>query len=537
MENNLENFAPEFLEAEYKEQRIPQYQGNPLIEALPPSLEDTQWLETLFSVPAFREEQRQWSANERIQLIAQLSDFMVPLSRHFELAQKLDALIRQGYVGRIPRSAQSHRVFVKLHEMSQNRTTFKKSSSTAQLSSSLIGLSGMGKTTTVKRALSYMPEVIYHPRYGIYQIPYLHIETPYDGASVKGIAHSIFRKVDQLLPAANYTERYLDSRIGAETLMNHAARILHAHCVGLLVVDEIQNLENSRKNRDALMSLLVSASNELGVPIFFIGTNKASNLLSLNFRQARRSIGQSWGALKKGTHNAPDEWEYFVSALWRFQWIRTPADKSPFLTDMLYHHSQGIVDIAIKLFAATQVRAILEGGSETITAELIARVAKTELAMVEPMIEALRLNDIHALMRFDDIAPINLSEVIQNIELRFAGRKVPGANITPEDALFVPTCASALETLGFKADDAENMAEIAARDGAKNALEGVKKALTKSTSGTKTKSVKGKNAPRPPEEYPPGDYRNGLLKSDQESALERMKSLGMLPDLEKILPV
>ena len=88
------------------------------------------------------------------------------------------------------------------------------------------------------------PEVIYDPQSGIYQIPYLHIETLYDGASVKGIAHSIFRKIDQLLPGANYTEQYLDSRIGAEILMKHVAQILHAHRVGLLVVDEIQNLVN-----------------------------------------------------------------------------------------------------------------------------------------------------------------------------------------------------------------------------------------------------------------------------------------------------
>lgn len=402
------NSSPEFYRANYIEQRIPQYRGNPLIEALPPSLDDDALLGALFAMPEFSPEQQSWPLHERMQMLAQLANFMIPLPRHLHLAHSLDALIRQGYIGRIPRSAASHRIFGKLHEQYRQKTTYSTNSSVvAQLSSSLIGLSGMGKTTTIKRLMSRTPEVIYHPDYGIYQIPYLHIETPYDGASVKGLAHSIFRKVDNLLPEAGYTEQYgITTRLGAETLMNHAARILHMHCVGLLVVDEIQNLENSPKNRQALMTLLVSASNELGVPILFIGTNKARRILSLDFRQARRSIGQSltyWDRLRKGNQANMDEWEDFISILWRFQWTRHPVAESAFLADLLYQYSQGIVDIAIKLFAASQVRAMLDG-SETLTGQLIADVAQRELAMVAPMIAALRRDDVATLRAYDDIA-------------------------------------------------------------------------------------------------------------------------------------
>lgn len=65
-----------------------------------------------------------------------------------------------------------------------------------------------------------------------------------------------------------------------------------------------------------------------------------------------------------------------------------PVAESVFLTDLLYEYSQGIVDIAIKLFSGCQLRAILDG-SETITGALIADVARRELAMVAtpPVIE------------------------------------------------------------------------------------------------------------------------------------------------------
>lgn len=535
------NTPPKIYEAEYKKQRIPQYQGNPLIEALRLPMDDDTLNEELFAMPEFSPEQRSWSAGERMQMVAQLASFMLPLPRHFNLAHGIDALMRQGYVGRIPRSAASHNVFGKLHEQLKKKTTFSTCGNiTAQLTSTLIGLSGAGKTTTVKRIQALEHEVIHHPEYGIYQIPYLHIETPYDGASVKGLAHSIFRKVDKLLPEAGYADQYgRNGSAGAETLMNHAARILHMHCVGLLVVDEIQNLENSPKNRQSLMSLLVSASNELGVPILFIGTNKARRILSLDFRQARRSIGQGltyWDGLKKGAPGNPNEWEDFISILWRFQWVRNPAALSPFLSDLLYDYSQGIVDIAIKLFAACQIRAMLDG-SETITGQLIADVAKRELSMVAPMIDALRRNDIHALQACDDIAPLNLEHLLKSVQQTYAGRKVRGATIGTDNELFVPTVAAALEAVGFAPEAANDMAENVASTGASNAVDGVKKALTTSTAGPKAKSVKKKGGENPPVNYPPGDYRNALLTVGDETVFQRLETLKMLPDLEKVLSI
>lgn len=539
MENNLPIL--EFNVAHYTEQRVPHYRGNPLIEALPPTLDEDSLIERHFVMPEFSADQRSWSIPERMQMLAQLSSFMLPMPRHIHLSYSLDVMMRQGYVGRVPRSAASNRIFGKLHDQLKTNSGYKTDATlTPQISSSLIGLSGMGKTTTIKRLLSRIPKVIHHPNFGIYQIPYLHIETPYDGASVKGLAQSIFRKVDQLLPEANYMKHYgSNPRDGADALMNHAARVLHMHFVGLLVVDEIQNLENSPKARQALMSLLVSASNELGVPILFVGTNKARRLLSMDFRQARRSIGMGssyWDKLKKGTLEEPDEWDDFLSVLWRFQWVRKPSPISEYLSALLYDLSQGIVDIAIKLFAASQLRAMLDG-TESITGTLIADVAKRELAMVEPMIDALRRNDINALEKYDDIAPLNLERLLDGIQQKYSGRKVLAAAVLSDNSLFVPTVASGLEAVGYTPDTATDLARSVAKAGASNALDGLKKAIDLSTSGAKAKKDKSRHKTKSPAEYQPDDYRRALLVGENETIFQRLESLGMLPDLEKVLPI
>lgn len=406
---------------------------------------------------------------------------------------------------------------------------------TAQLSAVLIGIPGMGKTTAIKRLLARTPQVIYHPELKLYQIPYLIIETPYDGASVKGLAESIFRKIDLLLPDAHYGEQYGNSRAGADTLMNHAARILHMHCVGLLVFDEIQNLENSPKNRQALMTLLVSASNELGVPILFVGTNKAQHLLSLDFRQARRSVGLGssyWGTFQKSSPELPSEWDDFLCILWQFQWVKHPVSLTPYMSDLLYHHCQGVVDIAIKLFAVAQVRAIHDG-SETLTGELIDSVAKQDMAAVMPMIEALRNDDVTALLTCKDIAPIGLDAIMADVGSKYSGRHVRGATIVPSNPLFKPTVAEALATVGFTVPEAQALAEKVSDS--TNVLDGVKNALAHATSGKKSPRAK-KNRPAPDTHFPSGDYRSAFKTDSQAGTVfDRLKNLNMVANLEDIL--
>lgn len=142
--------APEFHKAVYTAQRIPQYAGNPLIEALPPLGGEEAVLRKLLNLPHFNPTQREWNSQERIAMIAQLSNFMVPLERHIQLAFSIDAMMRQGYVNRIPHSMRSQEIFKKLH---QNDLLTTAGDVTPQISTALIGMSGMGKTSSLKRYL------------------------------------------------------------------------------------------------------------------------------------------------------------------------------------------------------------------------------------------------------------------------------------------------------------------------------------------------------------------------------------------------
>lgn len=526
------------INAIYTPQRIERFKDNPLIEALPPPPGEDQIIQALTRLPDFSPEQRTWPTIERVMQVMGLADFSIPLARHVRLAMTMHSMMRQGYVGRAPRTAEYNRVLQQIYEAQKSgKSFFSASPRPATLSTSLVGVSGMGKTRTLERLEAYLPPVIYHPDLHSFQVPTLHIETPHDGASQTGLAFAILRKIDQLIPDANYYDLYAKSNVTVEKLLNHVARVLHIHSVGLLILDEIQNLENAPKNKQSLMTLLVSASNELKVPLIFVGTNKAHRVLSLDFRQGRRSSGQGgdyWDRLEKGCDGEPSEWDDFIRLLWQYQWTRTPVALNDFLAEQMYHHTQGVIDLAIKLFAACQWRAMLDG-SETITAQLIADVAKKELALVQPMVEALRTNDLKALEMYDDIRPIGFNALLQSVQTKLTGKRILGAAIHPGDPQFGPAVAGALNALGVDAEQAAAMADqVEASGTASNVLAATKEAINQMVPPKRVR--KGGKAAEPPAPLEPADLRNALRQAAAEgtTALEQLQRMGVVCDLRKV---
>ncbi|MFA6064140.1 MAG: AAA family ATPase [Gallionella sp.] len=545
--DNSSTFKRAFVTARYTSQRIPQFKGNPLIEALPPTMTDEDVTTALMLTPEFDSAQREWETCERLMMLGSLANFMVPFARHHALARSLDTLIRTGYVGRIPRTTEHTEIFQQIYENQKAGISFRQSSTTlsAQLSSALLGPSGTGKSTSVGRYLAHFPPVIYHPELCFYQIPYLHVEMPSDGSSVKGLAYGILRKIDELIPEANYYHEYaIKGRPGAEMLMQSVARVMNMHLVGLLVCDEVQNLANSFKGAEIVMTELVSACNALKVPILFIGTNKATKVLSLDFRQARRSSGhgfEPWLNLPEYVpENEVNDWEEFLDVLWRYQWTKKPVLLDDQLAGAMYYYSQGVIDLAIKLFVSAQARAMADG-SETISAELIADVYKCEFQLLHPMVDALRNNDYEALANFSDIAPLQLDDILQYYLAKIQSKGSAVHRIRPGDDTFVPRVAATLESMGYDSETALTAAQTVESAGtASNMTEGVKQAIASLT--VPRRVSRGKmSAPAAQSAVDfsarPNDYRRAVqeARASGTSKLQKLKELGMAPHLEEVL--
>lgn len=549
---NQQLLSPGCVVAKYTPQRLPQYKGNPLVEALPPSLSEEQLYQALCIKPDFAAEQRTWTVEERLQMLEGLRTFLVPMARHIELARSLDAMLRAGYVGRAPRTPEHTQRYQAIYDRKQVGTASAERllESPGQISALLMGISGMGKTTMVKHWFSLMPQVIFHRELNVYQVTHLHVEMPSDGSSIKGLAHGILNQIDKLIPGANYYETYAArGKPGADTLMRSVARVLNMHHVGFLVADEIQNLANSHKSKQTVMTELVSACNELGLPILFIGTNKAEKVFSLDFRQSRRASGRGiseWSQLAPSSNpNEVDEWDDFLTVLWTYQWVRKPVVLDAQFRTLMHHYSQGVLDVAIKLFASAQARAMLDG-SEAITPGILEDVYKKELRLLHPMLDAMRNGDLSRLAEFEDISPIGLHEMLTQVASRVRAKASSAHRLRTNNAAFSSSIATALVATGYAEDEALKVAEeVAADTKVKNLAQGTKAGIELLSTPKRVPSKKAKldETDRVLAEFKsalaerPTDYRNAILQARLmgTSVHEQLQRLGMVAPLESLL--
>lgn len=409
--------------ATYRVQDVPEYVGNPLIEALPPLWTRDEILERLSYYPSYSENQRKLPAQVRIHLIENAREFFVPQGIHLEIETKISCMLRRGLQQRNP-VAKGHWVSLndKINSL-RNDCHPKLFLQSKARGFAIVGVGGMGKTTTVLNILSQYPQVITHNQYKgedliLRQLVWLIIQCPRNG-SAKALCLNFFQIVDDLL-GTHYRKRYGEGRRSADELLPDMARVAALQGLGLLVIDEIQDMSEARSGGAAsLLNFFVNMENTIGVPYLFIGTPKALPLLRGEFRQARRASEQGdifWEpmSLKEAKRHDSEEdkpnpiWEEFLRALWVYQYVQKPTKlKSNLLecplSNAIFDESQGVTAIAATIYLLAQRRAITSG-EEKISLGLIRSVARDSQNLISPILEQIKQKGWRGLHFVPDIA-------------------------------------------------------------------------------------------------------------------------------------
>jgi DNA polymerase III delta prime subunit len=405
--------------ANYKEQELREYTDNPFIEALPHIFSEDDVLEQFTRYPIVDDVEKSKDKNLRHHMIKRIKNFIQPLPDHFIIESKLSTLIRRGYLARNPLDKtyfERLRILDDIHSTKQEERAdilnrnMEHIRSTAD-SLSIIGISGIGKTTTIERLLLMYPQIIKHEEYrGISlsrtQIVWLKIDCPYDG-NLATLCKNFFKTIDDLL-GTRYLEKYGYLNRITSSMMIHMTSLASMYGIGVLVIDEIQHLINSKNDPDEMLNFFVTLTNTVGIPTVLIGTFKALRIFKRDFRQARRAGSEGniiWDRMTKDS----DEWDFFIETLWEFQWLKNEAELTQEMKDYFYDKCQGITSIAVNLFILAQERA-LNTANEKITKQIISKTSKEDLYMVHPMIKALRNNNRTEIMKYEDIS-INLDDI------------------------------------------------------------------------------------------------------------------------------
>jgi len=415
--------------ASYIPQIIEDYKDNPFIEALPPIMPSATAAVSALSVkPVYNESERDLDVYYRLHCTMRLSRYFQPLYTHLDIEQRVSKCIRQGYVNRNPMTPQYVQRLRQCGEAA-NEYIFEKADyrsvrSTA-MGFTMIGMSGVGKTTAIERVMSLYPQYVAHTRYNekpffLKQVVWMKLDCPYDG-SIKGLCLNFFSELDKILQS-DYCRTISASRHTVDSMLTKMAHLAGTHGLGLLIIDEIQHLSQAKSGgSEKMLNFFVTLVNTIGVPVILIGTPKALPILQNEFRQARRGSGQ--GDLIWNHMQNDDSWEIMLRTMWKYQWTR---NKNPFteeLKNTLYDETQGIIDLAVKLYGIAQVKAIF-GGTELITPSIIRESAAESLQLVRPMLKTLRSGDMKKIMQYEDIRPISIEDYIS----AQTGRMLP-----PED--------------------------------------------------------------------------------------------------------
>lgn len=219
----------------------------------------------------------------------------------------------------------------------------------------IIGTSGIGKSSAISRAISLITEnrIIETDKPYTKIIPCLIVQCPFD-SSVKGMLLEILRKVDEELGTNHYIHA-IKSRASTTDMLIGAVSSIALNNIGMLVVDEIQNVANS-KNGKSLIGALTQLINNSGISICMVGTPESTVFFEQAMQLARRSVGLQYTTMKYDEY-----FQSFCKILFKYQFLKNRTEITAAITEWLYEHSAGVVSVVVSLIHDAQEIAILTG--------------------------------------------------------------------------------------------------------------------------------------------------------------------------------
>ena len=345
-----------------------------IIHILPSMKSGDDLFSALEVLPEYEESIRSADVPVRLMALSDLYRIYVPSQMSLEIYSKM-------YLALL-RSLQKKGTKLAVQQKNQNYKAIIQQEYSGIMGGSdsftIIGASGIGKSSAISRAITLITEnrVIEVVNPYTKTIPCICVQCPFD-SSVKGMLLEILRKVDEMIES-KYYENALRARTTTDMLIGNVSQVALNH-IGLLVVDEIQNVCNS-KNGKSLVGMLTQLINNSGISICMVGTPESAVFFEQAIQLARRSLGLRYDVMEYGT-----DFRNFCEIVFSYQYVKQKTEITDGIMEWLYEHTSGNISVVVSLIHDAQEIAILNG-KEVLDLEALQEAYKQRLSMLHGFI-------------------------------------------------------------------------------------------------------------------------------------------------------
>lgn len=325
--------------------------------------------EALANKPKYNQDIIKKSVSERISALSDIYSVYIPNQMSTEIYSKLYFALLHSI-----EKKKTKEIVMQMHENKKSVLGISQEGIIGGADSfSILGVSGIGKSVAISRAIKIISRnKNICMKHGAV-IPFLLVQCPFD-ASVKGLLLDILLNVDNSI-GSHYYENAVKSRATIDMLIGSVSQVAINH-IGVLIVDEIQNVVNSRLG-EKLIGMLTQLINCSGISICMVGTPDAYSFFEKKIYLARRSIGLKYSAM-----DYDDAFTNLCVELFKYQYTKYPSEINPSIINWLYEHSQGITAVVVSLIHDAQEIAILSG-SEKLDIEALSKAYNDRHDMVK----------------------------------------------------------------------------------------------------------------------------------------------------------
>ncbi|RZT08248.1 hypothetical protein SAMN05216319_3338 [Duganella sp. CF402] len=410
--------------------------ANPFLDAISAQISTDDLERRLQRSPLAGIDPRGLSLQQRLDLLDRMQgELFEPTLTSIDIATRLYRMIRRGYLQRNPvLPAARKRAMTIARFAGQDIDQLPWLPPTA-LGMRVSGITGLGKSYEVHRALQLVKQVIPHGRSEaadwthMLQASWLYIGMSFDG-SIGGLLLQILVELDSALGTAYSSDRSL-TRLSNEKLAVHVGITLYNHAVGAIIIDEIQ-LKNFSGARGGLAATFFLRLLNFGIPVVLMGNPLGMQVLD-TYSQDMRRIG-SGGTIEMQPLMLTDhDYTHFLApAFWSYSVMdeATPINDSD--GSLLYKYCGGIRDYGCRVLMAAQ-RLALDLGAKHITEKHLEQAFNgTDFSRRErDLIGGFVKKDPLILQQFDDIPVV---EFAQQWGIFYEAPKQEQPNITTLEA-------------------------------------------------------------------------------------------------------